>query len=103
MAQASGFSCDFCHKFELGEKNGQGILPPEGWLQIQVNTPQDRANKLDICGEECLVGWGKARYEALNDRPLRAPFVRKALTPEQAERRRIRAAVAREQRKLRNA
>lgn len=55
MAQAAGFSCDYCKQFSLGSKQAQNILPPEGWIGVLIRTPQERDNKLDICSNECLM------------------------------------------------
>lgn len=78
MAQVTGFSCDICGAFFPGIKEGTGAdsrtVAPKGWLQIRVNTPQDRHNLVDICGSECLATFAENRWDA-DEAHGGAPFV----------------------------
>lgn len=50
MAKATGYKCDRCDKFEVGEKT------PKGWLLLMITngSPEVRPS-FDLCGNVCLA------------------------------------------------
>lgn len=70
MAQATGYVCDVCGRFEYATKNSSSIQMPDEWIAVRPQTshsPSANIDPLQVCSNRCLAELGIQRFEAENE------------------------------------
>lgn len=69
MAEALGYTCDVCDKFEQVTRNGSTKPPlPKGWITIIPSTgndsDRDTQKAKQVCGDMCAAEFHIRRHES---------------------------------------